>query len=200
MKNPYGASSFRVTSPYGRRRDPFTGALSFHSGVDLVCPEEDAEVYAVSGGVVARSRAVTDPSDRTSEWGQYVAVAADGGETVYYCHLSRRCVRAGDRIAAGTVIGAQGATGRVTGPHLHLEVRRGFVTVDAASYLGIKNEAGPACGVENAKSPESADISDREAVARRAGLAAETVRYLDAYRYSADLWRKLRAATEARTG
>ena len=141
MSYPY-SGSFRLVSPYGMRRDPFTGAQSWHGGIDLV-GVDSKEIRAVCGGYVLRSRMVTDLSDRTWEWGNYVSVLGDDGMTVYYCHLASRAVEAGERIEAGGMIGVEGSSGRSTGSHLHLEVRTGgYDTISAAEYLGIENVPG----------------------------------------------------------
>jgi murein DD-endopeptidase MepM/ murein hydrolase activator NlpD len=133
---------FRLVSPYGNRIDPITGESAWHSGIDLV-GEDSKEIRAVMGGTVLRSRMVTDRSDRTWEWGNYVSVAGDDGMMVYYCHLSSRTVEAGQRIECGGSIGTEGSTGRSTGSHLHLEVRTGgYDTVPAAEYIGIPNLCG----------------------------------------------------------
>ena len=101
-------------------------------------------MLAVTGGTVIRSRIVDDRQDRTWEWGNYVSVFGDDGRIWYYCHLASRTAEAGGRIEAGQRIGIEGATGRVTGVHLHLEVRSGTNTgtLDPAELLGIPNEAG----------------------------------------------------------
>lgn len=133
--------SFRISSPYGMRSDPLTGADSWHGGVDLV--SSDKHVRAVRGGSVLQSRMVTDHSDRTWEWGNYVAIAGDDGMLIYYCHLEARAIEAGRRVEAGQVIGIEGATGRATGVHLHFEVRTpGGVQRDPCAYLGIPNAVG----------------------------------------------------------
>ena len=67
--------------------------------------------------------------------------------TIYYCHLERRLVQVGQTVKAGDVIGIQGATGQVTGEHLHFECRKGTKQIDAAEYLGIKNALGTYDGV-----------------------------------------------------
>ncbi len=135
---------FRVASPFGRRVDPITGEPgSWHGGVDLVGLDGDRLVRAAAGGTVLRSRIVTDPADRTSEWGHYISVAGDDGFTVYYCHLESRSATAGERVEAGQVIGVEGSTGRSTGIHLHFEVRDGAGNqTDPCAYLGIPNETG----------------------------------------------------------
>lgn len=137
MKNPY-KGSFRLTSAYGYRVDPFSGQSgTWHGGVDLV--GEDKAVVSVCSGKVLYSRIVTDTSDRTSEWGNYIAVQSVSGEVVYYCHLDSRAVNAGDTVEIGQVIGIEGSSGKVTGRHLHFEVRRNGIQVNAAEYLGIPN-------------------------------------------------------------
>lgn len=133
---------FRVSSAYGWRTDPIDGSRSFHGGVDLV--GRDNAVRAVRAGAVLKSRIVTDPNDRTSEWGNYIAVYGEDSKIYYYCHLESRGVEVGERVEEGQVIGLEGATGRVTGKHLHFEIRESnnYTTVNPAEIIGIPNEAG----------------------------------------------------------
>ncbi|MFA6948442.1 MAG: M23 family metallopeptidase, partial [Eubacteriales bacterium] len=162
--------------------------------------DEPPAVCSVSDGTVARSRIVTDKSDRTWEWGEYVAVRGDDGNTVYYCHLSSRAVAVGERVKMGAMIGREGATGRVTGRHLHFEVRdRHGAPSDAARYLEIANKTGTYAAALPDKSdsvPDGETTSEQAddfaaAVCARCGLSAATRGYIDAYRYASDLWRKL---------
>ncbi len=144
MKPYFG--NFRVASPYGIRQDPMTGEQNaWHGGIDLVgMPSK--EVRTPVNGTVLRSRMVTDKSDRTWEWGNYVSVAGDDGYTYYLCHLSERRVSQGDRVRAGQIIGIEGSTGRSTGSHLHFEVRNSVGSqVNPSVMLGIPNEAGAVC-------------------------------------------------------
>ena len=143
---PFKSQKCRLTSPYGYRVHPINGWRHFHGGVDLVAIGGD-EVVAVADGKVARSRIVTDKSNATWEWGEYIAVTGNDGVTIYYCHLAKRLAQVGQTIKAGDVIGVQGATGQVTGEHLHFECRRGTKQIDAAEYLGIKNALGTYDGV-----------------------------------------------------
>lgn len=133
-------SGFRVSSPYGWRIDPLTGERAWHSGIDLVGADRD--VLAVVGGSVLKSRIVTDKTDATWEWGNYVSVFGDDGRIYYYCHLAERTAEAGGRVEAGQRVGIEGATGRVTGVHLHFEVRAGGTSINPADRLGILNESG----------------------------------------------------------
>jgi murein DD-endopeptidase MepM/ murein hydrolase activator NlpD len=136
-------SGIRVTSPFGARRDPFTGALSEHTGIDLVpLREGDLAVRAAVSGSVLQSRMVTDPMNRTSEWGNYVSLLGDDGRVYYHCHLASRAVSQGERVAEGQALGVAGQTGRATGVHLHFEIREGGVPIDPSVPLGVGNIAG----------------------------------------------------------
>lgn len=127
----------RLVSLYGVRVDPITYMQSWHAGVDLVS-DGDKSVCAAVPGVVAVSTMITDPTNRTSEWGNYVRIDGYDGRRYYYCHLSRRLAEVGQRVAAGDVIGIEGSTGRSTGSHLHFEVRtESGLTVDPVEILGI---------------------------------------------------------------
>ncbi len=140
MIYPY-ESPFRVASPFGERVDPISGESGvFHSGVDLV--GETKNIISVTDGTVLRSRLVTDTSNRTWEWGNYISILTSGGHVIYYCHLAERYVSAGDCIKAGQVIGLEGSTGRSTGSHLHFEVRLSNTPIDPCEYLGIANTVG----------------------------------------------------------
>lgn len=109
----YPLSHIKVNSPYGYRKDPFTGKRKFHNGIDLHA--RDAEVYAMLQGKV-----VAVGQDRIS--GKYVTLR-HGNFTVSYCHLSRTSVSQGQIIRAGEAVGITGSTGRSTGEHLHITVR-----------------------------------------------------------------------------
>lgn len=145
MKLPYrNGEPVRLVSPYGYRADPITGQSgAWHAGIDLVSDGDKTICCAVSGTVL-RSRIVTDPNDRTSEWGNYVCVLTDDGRYCYYCHMERRFVTAGSYVKAGDALGLEGSTGRSTGSHCHFEVRLSDnnTTVNAAEFLGIPNVVG----------------------------------------------------------
>ena len=127
----------RLVSLYGVRVDPITYMQSWHAGGDLVS-DGDKSVCAAVPGVVAVSTMITDPSNRTSEWGNYVRIDGNDGRRYYYCHLSRRLAEVGQRVNAGDVIGIEGSTGRSTGSHLHFEVRTASgLTIDPTEILGI---------------------------------------------------------------
>lgn len=139
MTSPFIGGEFRVTSTYGNRT--LNGNTAFHAGIDCV-GISSKRVCAISSGRVAISQIVTDKSDPTWEWGNYVAIISDDGKIVYYCHLSERTVHEGERVNIGDEIGIEGNTGYSFGAHLHLEVREGSLPIDAASYIGIPNKTG----------------------------------------------------------
>ena len=128
----------RVSSPFGWRM--LCGKRVYHKGIDLV--GTDKTVRAVVGGVVGQSIIITDPKNRTSEWGNYVRIDGEDGRLYYYCHLSKRLVSRGDKVSVGDAIGIEGSTGKSTGSHLHLEVRENGKSIDPTAILGIKNIVG----------------------------------------------------------
>ena len=126
----------RVTSPYGSARQ-FNGQLrSRHMGTDFA-GATGAPIKAVNRGVV---RLV----DRFYLGGNIVYVDHGAGLVTAYLHMSRTDVAVGDTVAKGETIGRVGSTGRVTGPHLHLIVRYGSVTVDPMTLLPKPAVAAPA--------------------------------------------------------
>ena len=167
---PFASQKCRLTSRYAYRIHPITGVRQFHGGVDLVGINTDQgsgeEVIAVRSGKVVRSRIVTDRSNATWQWGNYVAITGDDGVTIYYCHLAARNVKVGQRVNAGDCIGIEGSTGQSTGKHLHFETRRGANRINAADYLGIPNEAGTysrytASEIQKAAEPEQYEVGDK---------------------------------------
>ena len=137
MQLPY-KGDVRVSSPFGWRT--MNGERVYHKGIDLVGTEKT--VRAVVGGVVGQSIIITDPKNRTSEWGNYVRVDGEDGRLYYYCHLSKRLVDRGAKVSVGDAIGIEGSTGKSTGSHLHFEVRENGTPIDPTKILGIKNAVG----------------------------------------------------------
>lgn len=104
--------SFRVSAAYGVRGDWLAG---HHTGIDLAVPQ-GTPVYAVGAGVVL-------VAGWSGAYGNAVTVRMPDDHYSLVAHLSRVSVRVGAEVRAGTLLGKSGATGRATGPHLHLEVR-----------------------------------------------------------------------------
>lgn len=119
----------RITSPFGTGRE-FNGELrSRHLGTDLA--------GATGALVVAPNRAAVALVDSTWYGGNVVYLNHGAGVVTAYLHLSRTLVIEGDTVQTGTPIGRVGATGRVTGPHLHWIARYGRVTVDPLSLEAL---------------------------------------------------------------
>lgn len=107
-------SGYRITARFGS-----SGAMwsSTHTGLDMAAPE-GTQIVAVANGAVTEA-------GWAGPYGNRTVMTLDDGTELWYCHQSAISVRAGQKVTAGQPIGAVGATGNVTGPHLHLEVRPG---------------------------------------------------------------------------
>jgi murein DD-endopeptidase MepM/ murein hydrolase activator NlpD len=99
-----------------------------HNGVDLAAPT-GTPVYAVAPGVVT-TVGYTDIN------GNWIKVDHGEGYATAYLHLSRTDVARGAQVVAGQQLGAVGATGRVTGPHLHFILYKDGQEVDPLLHLG----------------------------------------------------------------
>lgn len=126
IHKPVAAIS-RVSSIFGNRKDPFTGRLAFHSGIDFAAPQGTTVLSAGAGTVSFVGQ--------ISGYGNVVEVTHPGGLITRYGHLSAFLVKQGDAVSTGMPIARVGSTGRSTGPHLHFEVRRADNAVDPARYL-----------------------------------------------------------------
>jgi murein DD-endopeptidase MepM/ murein hydrolase activator NlpD len=107
-------TSADVTSAFGWRRDPVTGAARFHRGVDIRAAYGQ-DVPAAAGGRVVISGS-------QGSYGTTVVVEHADGSKTRYAHLSVALVREGQSVQAGQLVGRAGSTGRATGPHVHFEV------------------------------------------------------------------------------
>ena len=116
-----------VTSEFGNRIDPITGQRDGHTGMDLAVPT-GTPVRAALDGTVTLSRYY-------DTYGYCVMIDHGNGLTTLYGHNSRLLVSVGQTVHAGDVISLSGATGRVTGPHLHFEVRVNGERTNPRYYL-----------------------------------------------------------------
>lgn len=129
-------SSFKppVDAPYsdvfGTRRE-FNGAVqSVHQGLDYRVPQ-GTTVRALNAGTVLLARPLYFE-------GNCVVIDHGQGLLTLYLHLSELAVKEGDRVATGQPVGLSGATGRVTGAHLHLAVRWRGQYLDPATLLSLR--------------------------------------------------------------
>ncbi|MDP9079960.1 MAG: M23 family metallopeptidase [Bacteroidota bacterium] len=112
-----------VTSPFGYRVNPVTRQYSFHNGVDLAARHDT--VYAVFDG--------TASVGYDEKLGVFVSVT-DSGLTCTYGHLSAILISAGP-VISGQAIAITGATGRVTGEHLHFGIKYKGQAIDPIQFL-----------------------------------------------------------------
>ncbi len=119
--------SYRFTSEYGYRRDPKTGGRRMHNGVDFAGPS-GTPLHATADGVVTHA-------GWQSGYGRLIKIRHEFGIETRYAHLSKLRVKVGQRVSRGDHIGDMGASGRVTGVHLHYEVRVGGKAVNPMIYI-----------------------------------------------------------------
>ncbi len=117
----------RLMGSFGRRNDPFSGEGAYHTGVDISAPT-GTPVKAAADGVVTHA-------EFFGGYGRLVVISHNNGMESYYAHLSKFDVIAGQEIRQGEILGRVGASGRVTAPHLHYEVRVGGAPVNPYRYL-----------------------------------------------------------------
>jgi murein DD-endopeptidase MepM/ murein hydrolase activator NlpD len=119
--------SYRMTSGFGMRRNPVTGNVRLHEGVDLAAPA-GTEVYAAGNGIVTETG--SDPV-----YGNYIIIRHDNNWASLYGHLQRIGTTLHAAVRSGTLIGWVGSTGQSTGPHLHFELRHNGRAQDPDKHL-----------------------------------------------------------------
>ena len=120
-------TGYRLTSPFGGRRDPFGHGGRFHAGVDLAGPK-GTPIFATADGIVVAA-------ERERGYGNVVKIQHDFGIETVYAHQSKIRVKVGQQVSRGEQIGDMGSTGRSTGSHLHYEVRVNGQPVNPMTYL-----------------------------------------------------------------
>jgi murein DD-endopeptidase MepM/ murein hydrolase activator NlpD len=118
----------RVTSGFGHRQDPLTRKLAFHSGVDLAAAN-GSKIYPVRDGAVTFA-------GWKEGYGRVVIVQHKDGLQSVYAHNRANLVKAGQRVTQDTPIGEVGSSGRCTGAHVHVEVRKNGKPINPMPYLG----------------------------------------------------------------
>jgi hypothetical protein len=116
-----------VTSGFGPRASPFTGRVQMHTGLDISA-RMGTPIYAPGRGTVLA--AGTDGA-----YGNSVEINHGGGIVTKYGHMQRFVVKRGQIVERGELIGYVGRSGRVTGPHLHYEVRINGVPTNPHAYI-----------------------------------------------------------------
>lgn len=118
-----------VTSSFGFRDHPVSGAYSFHTAMDIGV-KTGTDVLAFADGTV---RYVGE----NSIFGLYIKVDHANGVSTFYAHCSEILSRKGEAVECGQVIAKSGETGNATGPHLHFSVEKDGVRLDPAFYLSL---------------------------------------------------------------
>lgn len=121
------ASLEYISSGFGYRSDPFTGAAAMHAGLDFRGPL-GAPIYSAAAGRVTFA-------GNKAGYGNCIEIAHGNGMMTRYAHMSAFRARAGQTVGAGEVIGAIGNSGRSTGPHLHFEVRINDQPINPRPFL-----------------------------------------------------------------
>ncbi len=131
MRTPVNGA--RISSQFGRRKHPVLGYNKMHKGTDFAAPT-GTPIMAAGNGVVERA-------SRYGSYGNYVRIRHANGYQTAYAHMSKygRGIKKGKRVKQGDIVGYVGATGRVTGAHLHYEV---MLNGDKVNPLKIKVPTG----------------------------------------------------------
>lgn len=124
-------ANYTPQSGFGRRVDPINGRLAFHAGVDLAA--------AINAPVRATAPGKIIAAGWDGAYGNAVDIDHGMGVVTRYGHLSSIAVKAGQTVKKDQLIGAQGSTGRSTGPHVHYEVRYNDKPINPINFLNAGN-------------------------------------------------------------
>lgn len=122
-------SGYTITSPFGMRVHPVYKYQLMHNGIDMACPQ-GTPIYATRAGTVTRA------AYQAGGAGYYVSINHGDGFGSIYMHMTNYVVSAGQKVAAGQLIGYVGSTGVSTGPHLHFGVSYAGTYVNPMAYIG----------------------------------------------------------------
>ena len=118
---------YRLTSSFGKRRDPFTGRIARHNGIDLVAPIRSS-VYAPAPGKVVYA-------GWRGSYGRFIEIDHGNGIRTRYAHLNKILVQRGQMVEHRDKIGLLGNSGRSTGPHVHYEVLLNGRYIDPRKFV-----------------------------------------------------------------
>jgi murein DD-endopeptidase MepM/ murein hydrolase activator NlpD len=143
-----------ITSEYGKRKNPVTGKMEMHGGIDIT-GEAGESIYSSIAGTVIKS-------GFGNINGNHVFIQGSDGTITKYLHLQEKsALNVGDIVTAGQVIGKLGSTGRSTGNHLHFEVAGADgKTIDPMPFLNNVTTAPPVVAVAPKPTATAADGKD----------------------------------------
>lgn len=143
-------SATNVSSGFGRRKDPFSGKESDHTGIDIPATPGTPVNSTKSGRVVVAG--LQPGADKKQGYGNLVVVDHGNGVITKYAHLSSIDVKVGDEVTEGQKLGGVGSTGSSTGPHLHYEILQQGKPVDPlTNALSQVNPVGQVPAQETAQ-------------------------------------------------
>ncbi len=116
-----------ISSGFGNRADPFTGASAFHDGVDIA-GRLNSPIRALGDGVVSYT-------GEKANFGHLIEITHDASLVTRYAHTSQILVKVGDKVTRGQTIDILGSSGRSPGPHFHHEIVRNGRAVNPGGYL-----------------------------------------------------------------
>lgn len=120
-------TSGTLTSKYGPRVHPITGANGFHTGIDIA-NSTGTPIYASKSGTVVEARTMNG-------YGKTIIIDHGGGYQTLYAHNSSLSVTKGQKVQRGQTIAKMGSTGNSTGPHLHFEIRINGKHTDPMKFI-----------------------------------------------------------------
>lgn len=129
---PFGKPvwSYWLSSPFGKRTDPFNKNSATHKGVDLASNKGN-KVKTMAQGKVLRS-------GWNGGYGNFIEIDHGNGFKTRYAHLNKNYVKKGEYVKQGDTIAEVGSSGRSTGPHLHYEVLYNGVPVDPMTFMKVQ--------------------------------------------------------------
>ena len=178
-----------ITSPFGPR-DLGNGDKRPHKGIDCV-GKSNKNIVAPTNGKIVSSQIIVNKTNPTWEWGNYIKMDDLNGYWLFFCHLNKRLVNAGQTVSKGQVLGIEGYTGYVypkgeKGSHLHFEVRRikDGAVINPEQYFKILEEWEEK--YRNLTVTKATNL-----VQTKAKLDDATINYMLKYQYGGDLMIKL---------
>ncbi len=121
----------KITSRFGKRKDPVNGKTAFHTGIDFRAKKGD-KIYATADGRVKKAF-------RNGGYGNYVLIDHGNGYATSFSHMQTYLVKKGERVKRGDLIGLVGNTGRSTGSHLHYEITLDKKPLNPYNFMKVAN-------------------------------------------------------------
>ena len=118
-----------ISSGYGWRKDPFTGKISFHKGLDYKVSENTPVYASLPGKIII--------SSYSPSYGNYIVIEHSDDLKTLYAHLNKSVSEPGQSVNQDNIIGYSGKSGRATGFHLHFEIYYKNKTINPNTLLKL---------------------------------------------------------------